>query len=81
LRHHRPAVSRTNISLVERAYRSSTFLFAALTALLGMAIVVQTLVQGYSAVSGRFIIGAAFFLIGALRIYLMRGRRGRRARS
>jgi len=66
---------------VERAYRSSTFLFAALTVLLGMAIVVQTLVHGDSAASGRFIVGAAFFLIGAGRIYLMRGRRGRRTRS
>ncbi len=55
---------------MERARRNMTVVLATLTAALGIAMIVSTLVRGGSATAIGLVVGAAFALIGSGRVYL-----------
>jgi hypothetical protein len=62
------------MAAVERAYRQSTRLLGALTLVLGLALVVSTIARGGGPLALGVIVGVAFTLIGAGRLYLARHR-------
>lgn len=55
---------------MHRLYRQSTRLFGALTAGLGVALVVATIARGGGPLALGVVVGVAFVLIGAGRFYL-----------
>ena len=62
--------SRRIIAGVRSAYRQSTRAFAALICGLGVVMVVSTLVRGGGPLAIGVIVGAAFVVLGAGRLYL-----------
>jgi hypothetical protein len=60
------------MAAVERAYMISTRAFGVLMVVLGLLIVVTTLAGGGSPLSYRVVLGVAFALLGAGRLYLAR---------
>lgn len=71
----------TRIAFVERAYRNSTRLMAALVALLGVAMVVTTLARGGGPLALGVVLGTLFAVLGAGRLYLAGGLGSPRGRS
>ena len=65
---------------MERAYRQSTILLSAAIALLGLAIVVSTLLQGGGPLQTRVVLGVLLTLLGLGRVYLAGGFARRQAR-
>jgi hypothetical protein len=59
---------------VQRAYRISTLAFGVLVVVLGLAMVVLSLARGGGIASYGVVIGFAFALLGAGRLYLARER-------
>ena len=55
---------------MERAYRHSTRALGAAICVLGLAMVVSTLIRGGGPLALGVILGAAFALLGAARLYL-----------
>jgi multisubunit Na+/H+ antiporter MnhB subunit len=55
---------------VERAYRQSTRALAAALLVLGIAMVVSSLARGGGALALGVVLGVAFALLGAARLYL-----------
>jgi hypothetical protein len=55
---------------VERAYRHSTRLLGGALLVLGVAMIVATLVRGGGPLALGVIVGAAFALLGAARVFL-----------
>jgi hypothetical protein len=55
---------------VQRAYRQSTRLFGVALCALGLAMVVSTLARGGGPLTLGVVVGVAFALIGAGRVYL-----------
>ena len=62
------------IPLVQQAYRQSTRVMGALICILGVAILVSTLARGGGPLALGVLVGAAFALLGAGRVYLARDR-------
>jgi hypothetical protein len=60
-------------AVLERAYRNSTRAFGVLMVLLGMVMIVSTIVRGGGAFAFGIVLGVAFTLLGAGRLYLARG--------
>lgn len=59
-----------NVDEPRQLYRSSTRVLAAVTLVLGVAIVVTSLARGAGPASARLIIGILFVGLGAARLYL-----------
>jgi hypothetical protein len=59
---------------MQRAYRISTLAFGVLVIVLGMAMVVLSLARGGGPASYGIVVGIAFMLLGAGRLYLARER-------
>jgi hypothetical protein len=57
---------------VERAYRQSTRLLGALICVLGLAIVAATVARGGGPLALGVLVGVAFVVLGAGRVYLAR---------
>jgi uncharacterized membrane protein YccC len=55
---------------VERAYRHSTRALGSVICLLGVAMVVSTLARGGGPFAVGVVVGAAFAVLGAARVYL-----------
>ena len=62
------------IRLVQQAYRHSTRVMGALICVLGVAILVSTLARGGGPLALGVLVGGAFALLGAGRVYLARER-------
>jgi hypothetical protein len=61
---------------MQRAYIGSTRVLSMLLLLLGLVLIVSTLARGGGVVALGVVIGACFVLVGAGRLWLMRGVRG-----
>jgi hypothetical protein len=55
---------------VERAYRNSTRLLGGLLCVLGVAMIVSTLARGGGILAIGVVVGVAFALLGAARVFL-----------
>ena len=55
---------------MERAYRHSTLVLGAAIFILGLVMIVATLVRGGGGLALGVVVGAAFTLLGAGRVYL-----------
>jgi hypothetical protein len=65
---------------MERAYRQSTILLSGAIAVLGLAIVVSTLIDGGGPLQTRVVLGVLLALLGLGRVYLAGGFGSRGAR-
>jgi uncharacterized membrane protein HdeD (DUF308 family) len=63
------------MSAVERARRNMTLVLGALTALLGIAMIVATAARGGGPTAIGILLGAAFTVIGCARVYFAAGAR------
>ena len=61
------------MSRVERARRNMTLVLGGLTAALGVAMIVATLARGGGPLAIGILIGAAFCLLGGVRVYYAAG--------
>ena len=77
-RHHRIRADEPRTALiippVQQAYRQSTRILGALICVLGVGILVATLARGGGPLALGVVVGAAFALLGAGRVYLARER-------
>jgi hypothetical protein len=62
------------MAAVQRVYRQSTRVFGVLMVLLGVALIVSTVVRGGGPTTYGVVLGIAFTLLGAGRLYLARER-------
>jgi hypothetical protein len=60
---------------VERARQSTTVVLGAITALLGVAMIVATAARGGGPTAVGILLGTAFALLGAARVYFAAGSR------
>lgn len=66
------------MSAVERTRRNMTIVLSALTALLGVAMVVSAVTRGGAPTSIGVVVGVAFMILGCARAYLSLGAPRRR---
>jgi hypothetical protein len=62
--------------LMQRAYIGSTRVLSLLVLLLGLVLIVSTLARGGGVAALGVLVGACFVLVGAGRLWLLRGVRG-----
>jgi hypothetical protein len=66
---------------VDRSRRNTTIVLSALTAVLGIAMIVSALARGGTALSVGVLLGVAFAIVGCARLYLALGPHSQRPRS
>ena len=59
---------------MDRSRRNATIVLSALTAALGLAMVVSTIARGGTPISVGVLLGAAFLVVGCARVYLAQRR-------
>jgi hypothetical protein len=69
-------LSRDYDGLMQRAYIGSTRVLSLLLLLLGLVLIVSTLARGGGVAALGVVVGACFMLVGAGRLWLLRGVRG-----